>query len=286
MTNKTKLSAAALFSALVLGGSFVGSTVFAADTPQAGPDPTKDGSVSEVGHAYVTFTKNEKTPIHDPSNPGKDITPSNPSDTTGETGELTLDAIPSQLNFGTQESTGAGQKVNLLASNDSSRPVSQGDDKKTSDYTVNGDQVIFTQVTNVATTNPSWSLSATMGEFTATTGGATLPGAFITFGGGTNVLDKYDATSDTDAWVSGTDALETGVKLTAGTGSAQFVTSKQTGTLQQQWKVKDVTLTTPQAPAKGDYTADINWTLTAAPDTGTTTQDKTPDTTTNPGGGS
>lgn len=284
MTNKTKLSAAALFSALVLGGSSAGSTVFADAKP--GPDP-KGGSVSEVGHAYVTFTKDGTTPIHDPSNPGSDITPSNPNDSTNETGELTLDAIPSQLNFGTQESQGAGQVTKLLASTgDGVRQDSQGTDKKTSDQAIKDTRVIFTQVTNVATTNPSWSLSATMGEFT-NADGTNLPGAFITFGGGVNVLDKFTAaTADQAAsrvWTSdGVDDLTPDVQLTAGSGSAKFITSKQTGTFQQQWKVADVTLTTPQAPAKGDYTSEINWTLTAAPDDAGTT---TTDTTTNPGGG-
>lgn len=285
MTNKTKLSAAALFSALVLGGTFATSTVFAAG--QAGPDVTKDAaenSVNEVGHAYVTFTKDKPNTIHDPSDPGSTTTPSNPSDVTTETGELTLDAIPSSLNFGTQESTGAGQVVQLLASNATSATDSRekldiskgkdGDGLATSDHTGSAtsatDQVIFTQVTNVATTNPTWSLSATMTDFT-NADNATLPGAFITFGGGANVLDQYDATTKTQKWVNATDNLATDQTLTAGGGSTAFVSSAQTGTFQQQWNVKDVTLTTPQAPAKGDYTSEIDWSLTAAPATQTAT---------------
>lgn len=277
MTNKTKLSAAALFSALVLGGTFATSTVFADDTApaptgQAGPDPVKGGEVSEVGHAYVTFTKDKPNTIHDPSNPGSTTDPSNP-DETNETGELTLDAIPSSLNFGTQESDGAGQVVKLLASDDSSRAISKGaagDGITTSDHTGSWesatDKVLFTQVTNIATSNPTWELSATMSGFTNGTNKDALPGAFITFGGGMNVIDQYDKTTNKESWAKAKDDLTTGAVLTANDkDGVSFVTSDQTGIFQQQWNVNDVTLTTPTAPAKGEYTSNINWTLTATP---------------------
>lgn len=280
MTNKTKLSAAALFSALVLGGTFATGTVFAA---QAGPDPVNGGSVSETGHAYVTFTKDGSNPVVDPGNPNESL-PSDTPGVTGETGELTLDAIPLSLNFGTNEATGAGQVVNLLASNGTSatpadnRDLSAGKDDDGTATTdrqgASGNQVIFTQVTNVSTAKPTWTLSANMTDFT-NKAGETLPGAFITFGGGTNYLDKYDTTAAkaTHVWEPQTttdeanpnpNALTQDVQLAAG-GSATFLSTSATGTYQQQWDDSKVTLTTPEAPTKGAYTSTINWTLTAAP---------------------
>jgi hypothetical protein len=317
MTNKTKLSAAALFSALVLGGTFATSTVFAAGDPNVtnpstanvahdGPNKANNGTVTEVGHAYATFTRNGGGQVKTPSDPGISYTPSNSGDITNETGSLTLDAIPSSLNFGSQETTGVAQTVQLLQSEgkdyfsgnkdgstqdqtkDADGNLVQRTDSpngaKTSDFgsgtaadgkkSFGNNNTVFTQVTNLSSSKDiAWTLDAKLSNFykageTASTGkdksDNAIPGAFITLKGGKNVKDTV-AADGTESWKNATDTITGDVKLEANTTKTIISASKDKGVFQQQWNVGNVTLTAPDGAPVGQYTADIDWTLSTAP---------------------
>lgn len=298
MTKNVKLSADALFSALVLGGSFAGSTVFAKD----GATQSNGGTVTEVGHAYATFTRTSGGQVKTPSDPGISYTPGNSGDITNETGSLTLDAIPSSLNFGTQETTGVAQTVNLLPSTpgeDDDRAIS-GNGPATSDHGTDtagkelNNQTIFTQVTNVSSNTIQWSLSATLGAFykadksedvhtdAADIGEkeSAIPGAFITLTDGAAVHAEIKTGDTKLSWQPADKLMENSLKLDAGTGkSTEIIASNpQKGVFQQQWKDANVTLTAPQGAPVGKYAADIAWTLSASPadqldDVGTVQQD-------------
>lgn len=305
MTNKTKLSAAALFSALVLGGSFVGSTVFADDTApgavptgQAGPNQSNNGTVTEKGHAYVTFTRSTGPQVLNPSDPGISYTPNNSSDITNETGSLTLDAIPSSLNFGTNESTGHAQTVQLLQSEgkdfsnskDGSTPdqqtladgtkadrVDSPNGPKTSDSDINNFNEatkdatpvvkgIFTQVTNMTSGPVNWTLSATLSNFFKSGANATpgadnaIPGASIFMKNGKNVTDKT-----VTAWTDAETQIDAGLELKATQATTVVGSNAEKGTFQQQWNVGDVTLVAPEGAPIGQFEANIDWTLSAEP---------------------
>ncbi|WP_125708327.1 WxL domain-containing protein [Lacticaseibacillus porcinae] len=188
MTNKTKLSAAALFSALVLGGSFVGSTVFAGTVDPTGTEQTgdtsgatdstgttdtgattgttttakaahqgvnsTDGKVTEQGNAYVEITTSKDgNPVvtpGDPDTPVKPIDEGNNPNITNETGTLTLDAIPNTLNFGVNASTGTAQTIQLL-SGDQSYKDAQNDTR--TDATFNGSTTKTTDFGTSTTTD-------------------------------------------------------------------------------------------------------------------------------------
>ncbi len=254
MTNKSKFSVAALFSAAVLGGAFfaTNSTVNAA----AGEGATSDTPATETGHAYVSFTNDKTTPITDPSDPTK--TPSDNSDnSTGEIGDLTLDAIPASLNFGTNAS--GTTNIPLLSSSDAAagtadinNPISKGKDGD-GKATTDGSGFVFTQISKKVKDDVAYQLSAQLGDFTSADN--TLTGATITLANGKTQL------------LSGTEPNYTYV---AAGGSATTITNNatQTGTTQQKWADKDVSLQVPSAVAlKGDYTANITWTLAVVPAT-------------------
>ncbi|WP_390406449.1 WxL domain-containing protein [Lacticaseibacillus jixiensis] len=150
MTNKLKLSAAALFSAIALGGGAftTATTVFAegetsaattesTDTadktnndtpatndPNTGEDLTKEvevtnnaksdseKNVTATGHAYVSFSASDDEGPWNPGDP--DDKPDNPGNGTNDTGYLRLVAIPRILNFGDNKITGGDQTMTLL----------------------------------------------------------------------------------------------------------------------------------------------------------------------------
>lgn len=295
MTNTTKLSAAALFSALVLGAAFAGTNNVSA---QAGPNPDNKGTVTEQTHAYVTFTKDGGSKVKHPNDPGISYTPSNTTDITNETGSLTLDAIPSSLNFGTQETTGTSQTVQLLQS--AGKDFSNGKDGSTPDQNTAADgtktdrgissngpatsdathtdtdtnkttSYVFTQVTNVSS-NPgiAWTLSAKLSNFykaggTVDANNNAIPGAFITLKDGANVKDTKTDTTETWEPMKDSEAIDAGLKLEANTTKDIITASTNKGIFQQQWGVGNVTLTAPQGAPVGQYTANIDWTLSAEP---------------------
>ncbi|MCI1987061.1 MAG: WxL domain-containing protein [Lactobacillus sp.] len=278
MKMNMKLSAMALLSALVLGGTTTATAVFAAegDTPTettgtgdgtdttTTPAATKNGATDgtpakETGNAYVTFTKSTKPtgPI-DPKDPDK---PDDNNPGTGEVGDLTLDAIPNNLNFGTQEATAAAQTIELLAKEDATtdRPNSQGDDKATTDT----NHEIYTQVTDMAAAKPTWKLSATLNGFNGSLKDASITLAnarsqVLTGGNGTALA--WD-TTNADLPVVGKS-----ITLTSGTPADIVASSKMAGTTQQVWSTKEVHLNVPAgASAEGDYNATIDWTLAIVP---------------------
>ncbi|MFD1485888.1 WxL domain-containing protein [Lacticaseibacillus baoqingensis] len=269
MKKNMTLSAMALLSALVIGGSAAATTVFAAEgDPTTDPadttaatksGATADTPATETGDAYVTFTKSTKPtgPIN-PNHPTDD--PNNPG--TGEVGDLTLDAIPNVLNFGTQEATSAEQTITLLAAGDTAaanNPASQN--KPTTSVTDGDTHQIYTQVTDMAAAKPTWKLSATLNAFSGS-----LKDATINLSGAKS--QALTGSGDTLAWTTTAAAgneiptVAGDITLTPGQAADIVASSKATGTTQAVWDTKNVTLHVPAGTAvAGDYTATIDWTL-------------------------
>lgn len=308
MTNKTKFTAAALFSATILGLAFVGNNVHA---DGEGPSTTVAGTKTETGHAYATFERDTTGgQVKHPNDPGLSYTPDNSGDITHETGELTLDAIPSSLNFGTNTTTGASQTVKLLPSlGDTETPARSISDNgpATSDHgAASNDSTqaqddkskakIFTQVTNLATNGVQWKLSATLGAFykadtnadahaqytavdadhvEAAKAANAIPGAYITLKNGASVHDETDATTNVESWQPAAQALAGDVQLNAFEEKTIVDSNAQRGVFQQQWNDSDVTLTAPTGAPVGKFAADIAWTLSSTPATDTSAPENT-----------
>ncbi|WP_461225541.1 WxL domain-containing protein [Lacticaseibacillus suihuaensis] len=272
MKKNVKLTALALFSTLALTGVMAANSVSAAEV-----DPQKNPA-AETGHAYVTFTRNTTT------GPIKPTAPAGTTDTgkTNETGALTLDAIPTSLNFGTQEASATNTKINLLASTDTDRAVSQNE--ATTDISNDGtdpdatSRSIFTQVTNLlpaevtkdadgnvtAETPVTWNLSAQLSDFKTTDGASSLTGASITL----NSAKSQKLADDGKSWsVDPTNtSLSSNIVLKAGGAAYTYATSTDTGILQQVWDTKDVSLNVPTGSQTiGNSNATVTWTLSAVP---------------------
>lgn len=286
MTNTTKFTAAALFSALVLGAAFAGTNnVSAAQDGSESGLYTGHASTSETGHAYVEFNANDKgNPVITPGDPGTTTTPIDPGDNpniTNEVGSLTLDAIPASLNFGQNQSTGSAQTVKLL-SGDADTNTAAGDTRKnaisdanhTTDFGTDKDGkdfagILFAQETNLSSSaNIKWSLSAALSPFTLATSKTDpkqtgLDDATITLGSGVSAFAGKDGT-----WTKAATDLTTSdiVLKSDGTSIPIISGSMQKGVFQQQWKTANVSLNVPQAATVGKYTADIAWTLSATPE--------------------
>lgn len=292
MTNTTKLTAAALFSALVLGAAFAGTNNVSA---QAGPDTAKGGTVTETGHAYVTFQRGSQGQVKTPSDPGVSYTPDNPSDITNETGDLTLDAIPSSLNFGTNDITGVAQTVDLLPSAGDGKRELSSNGPATSDHgtdpdgKVANDDTIFTQVTNVSSNPVKWSLSATLSNFyvegtTVNKDKNAISGAYITMTDGKAVHAEAAPTAenpDAQTWADAATKLSADTKgvltFNANQSTPIIENATQQGVFQQQWKDSGVKLVAPNGVTVGQYAADMAWTLSVTPATDTTTTTPTGD---------
>lgn len=260
MTNKTKFSAAALFSAAVLGGAFFVTS----NTVNAASEAT-----AETGHAYVSFDNNKPNSIPNPSDPNSS-TPVPSENSTGETGDLTLDAIPASLNFGTN-ATGTTE-IPLLSNSDAkatNNPYSKGSDGN-GIATTDASGYVFTQITKSVKDDNAYLLSATLSNFKGTDGQDALKGATITLANGQAKL--LTGTAGNLAFTA-----TSAEKITNNSGSAIVLdaggkqvnitdAATQTGTTQQQWKTEDVSLQVPATEAlKGDYTANITWTLAVVP---------------------
>lgn len=236
MTKLTTLTLAALTVASI------STPVFAADAPQA---------AGSTGHVIVD-AGDDKTPT-DPTDP--DDKPG-----TGNTGLLTLDAVPS-LDFGHGSIDGADKTFDIAS-------INGKEAKKTADV----------QVTDKRATGEGWTV-------------------FVQYG---TVADKTTVTpTDTDAaWVDGTDdTLKLkGVKLVLPTAAAAWTlngddvttdgapvgdadvtvsgdaakvatadTDKGMGTWLGRMAADATKLTIPQGNKKGDYTANLVWTMAATP---------------------
>lgn len=267
MTKKS-LSVAALFSAAVLGGAFFATSNNASAT-------TVDKPYSQDGNAYVSFTKTKPNGPIDHS----DGSTSNPNsdDSTTDTGDLTLDAIPGTLNFGDHDTsdTSTGVDFELLPSTKADGLAKTGNREGDQHQTSGTEDWIYTQVTNLDATKPQWTLGVKLGTFKNLDDGKsnTLEGATIKFGSeASQLLDP----SATHGW----SALNQGITdftLTAGGADVKYVNSTQTGTTQQAWQAKNVILhVAKDQQLTGDYAATMTWTLSATAPTSTT---PTPDTT-------
>lgn len=250
MTNHTKLTAAALFSALVLGSSFVSSTVFADDTGtgtdtgtpadtsgttadpattvvktgQQGPNKDNGGTQTETGNAYVEITTNtDGNPVVDPKDPGEPVKPDDPN-VTKEIGSLTLDAIPRTLNFGKNVATGAAAKYALYSNDPDSRASDDtrgnaiSDTLHTTDTGTDTENnhykgIIFAQETNISSSaDVAWTLNAKLNKFTNySTGADSLPGAYITLASGASKILNTNAETGAKSWDDATDVVADGV---------------------------------------------------------------------------
>lgn len=321
MTNKVKFSAAALFSAAVLGGAFfvTNNTVHAADTPGGA---TAAQPATESGEAVVKFTKTSASPVLDPGT--GDSIPGD-SNGTGEIGPLTLDAIPKVFDFGSQEVTSAAQTIELL-DGATSRTVNANPSKvqatnadgslkytetqvqqkdangdpvvdgngdpvydtiktpvmedvaetgarqatsETHSYTRDGNQVVFTQVTDADKTNPTWTLGLDVSKFSDGTND-TLDGATISFDNGVAQIPNPDETAAaTTPYVSSaaTTMLSSFSVKAGDTTPTNYVTaSTEKGISQQVWNTKDIHLNVPAGQSsEGVSTAIMNWTLAVVP---------------------
>ncbi|WP_262315174.1 WxL domain-containing protein [Lacticaseibacillus parakribbianus] len=264
MKKNVKLTALALFSTLALTGVMAANSV-SADTV----DPQTTPAV-ETGHAYVTFTRNSTTGPLNPGKPGEGETET----PTNETGALTLDAIPTSLNFGTQEASATNTVINLLASTDNDRGISPAG-PATTDVNDGTERVVYTQVTNLlpaevttvdgtkTSTPVNWNLSAQLSGFTTDTGAESLKGASIVMKSGVN----QKLSDDGAAWIAPTSAtLSDNIVLSAGGDAVSYASGDENGILQQVWNTKNVTLNVPtSAQTIGNSTATVTWTLTATP---------------------
>lgn len=254
MTNHTKLTAAALFSALVLGSSFVSSTVFADDTGtgtdtgtpadtsgtstdpatttvetgKQGPNKDNGGTQTETGNAYVEITTNtDGNPVVDPKDPGEPVKPDDPN-VTKEIGSLTLDAIPRTLNFGKNVATGAAAKYALYSNDPDSRASDDtrgnaiSDTLHTTDTGTDTENnhykgIIFAQETNISSSaEVAWTLNAKLNKFTNyTTGADSLPGAYITLTSGASKILNTDPNTNKKTWADATDLKDDNDQVTS-----------------------------------------------------------------------
>lgn len=248
MTKLTTLTLAALTVASI------STPVFAADAPQA---------AGSTGHVIVD-AGDDKTPT-DPTDP--DDKPG-----TGNTGLLTLDAVPS-LDFGHGSIDKADKAFDLVSVNGKGVTDDAGDTGKNS-------KTADVQVTDKRATGEGWTV-------------------FVQYG--TVAADRTTVTPTTDtddAWVDGTDKTLKlkGVKLVLPTAAAAWTlngddvttdgapvgdadvtvsgaaakvatadTDKGMGTWLGRMAADATKLTIPQGNKKGDYTANLVWTMAATP---------------------
>lgn len=202
---------------------------------------------SAVSKANITFTIPDDTPpVLDPTDPEEPYEPTDPSDPqdepTNQAGALTLDYV-SSVNFDEQPIDASEQ----IYQSTTLRP--------------------FIQVTDRRGTGEGWHVTAKMGAFT-NEGQESLPGAELTFTNGT-VISKSTSTSaaptpsDPVALVPGEDAVMV-VNAAEDEGLGSWLTRWFPKTAGE--KNDSVTLTVPAGAATiGNHTAEITWTLTAAP---------------------
>lgn len=305
MTNKLKLSAAALFSAIALGGGAftTATTVFAAgdpaDTATAedtssptdpkdttdNPDPTTGKEITEevpltnnstdpakkdvtaTGHAYVSFTT---TDDEGPWDPGDPKNPDDDNNKTGDTGYLRLVAIPSVLNFGNNKITGGDQTMTLLhgPSDKDRASVATGNTPQTTDGTGNSDVGgAFVIGTQVMNVDPLKPEWHLSAKLSDFSDGTNkLTGASIKFSDG--IQQGITTTNGNRAWtkLAGDEGSLTEMTLIAGGGAESYKTSKATGATQQIWKDSNVELTVPgDQIIASSFTANIDWNLSASP---------------------
>nr|WP_243875702.1 WxL domain-containing protein [Lactiplantibacillus plantarum] len=200
----------------------------------------------------------------DPSKPG--------TGGTNNLGPLSLDAVPTHLNFGQHSIPTMDTAYPLLspsAAEDQLATATDGQKYATVGGQKNGQDSVYTQVTDTRDTPSGWQLTAQLSALTATDG-TTMTGSYVTLTSGTA---QY-LNASTSKWVTATDqnqaTLPAVIKLTPGATQQTLIagtTSQQgVGTNQQIWNVNDVALHVKggRVMAK-NYSGTITWQLNSLP---------------------
>ncbi|AXH05740.1 cell surface protein [Lactiplantibacillus plantarum] len=200
----------------------------------------------------------------DPSKPG--------TGGTNNLGPLSLDAVPTHLNFGQHSIPTMDTAYPLLspsAAEDQLATATDGQKYATVGGQKNGQDSVYTQVTDTRDTPSGWQLTAQLSALTATDG-TTMTGSYVTLTSGTA---QY-LNASTSKWVTATDqnqaTLPAVIKLTPGATQQTLIagtTSQQgVGTNQQIWNVNNVALHVKggRVMAK-NYSGTITWQLNSLP---------------------
>lgn len=224
--------------------------------------------------ADVSFTSNggSTTPV-DPDNPD------NPGG--GNTGPLSLDAVPTYLNFGTHTQPNIDTAYTLLSKSASQDSLATANDDKTQNVTTSStkgsNDVIYTQVSDSRGTGAGWQLKAQLSDITASDG-QVLTDASVVLTGGTPQYLTGEAKQQ--SWITAADAnqatVSTPIVLNAGAASTTDVATAVAGSKvgdgqgmgvnQQYWNTNNVQLHVKggHAAAK-NYSGNIVWTLNSTP---------------------
>ncbi|WP_105956978.1 WxL domain-containing protein [Apilactobacillus quenuiae] len=125
-----------------------------------------------------TFPVDPITPQNELPNDGKN---NNITD-TNSSGELTLDAVPTDLNF--------GQTTNQAENGNNNETIYNNQN--------NNGQYYYTQVTDNRNNKPGWNLTATLSNPMQSENGAKLKGASITFNSNDGAKPAYGNATETD----------------------------------------------------------------------------------------
>ncbi|RDG26837.1 WxL domain-containing protein [Lactiplantibacillus plantarum] len=191
---------------------------------------------------------------------------------TNNLGPLSLDAVPTHLNFGQHSIPTMDTAYPLLspsAAEDQLATATDGQKYATVGGQKNGQDSVYTKVTDTRDTPSGWQLTAQLSALTATDG-TTMTGSYVMLTSGTA---QY-LNASTSKWVTATDqnqaTLPAVIKLTPGATQQTLIagtTSQQgVGTNQQIWNVNNVALHVKggRVMAK-NYSGTITWQLNSLP---------------------
>ncbi|WEE35813.1 WxL domain-containing protein [Lactiplantibacillus paraplantarum] len=200
----------------------------------------------------------------DPSKPG--------TGGTNNLGPLSLDAVPTYLNFGQHSIPTMDTAYPLLApsaAEDQLATATDGQKYATVGGQKNGQDSVYTQVTDTRDTPSGWQLTAQLSALTANDG-TTMTGSYVTL---TSGIAQY-LNASTNKWVTSADqnqaTLPAMIKLTPGATQQTLIagtTGQQgVGTNQQIWNVNNVALHVQggRVMAK-NYSGTITWQLNSLP---------------------
>ncbi|RKD28397.1 WxL domain-containing protein [Lactiplantibacillus paraplantarum] len=200
----------------------------------------------------------------DPSKPG--------TGGTNNLGPLSLDAVPTHLNFGQHSIPTMDTAYPLLApsaAEDQLATATDGQKYATVGGQKNGQDSVYTQVTDTRDTPSGWQLTAQLSALTANDG-TTMTGSYVTL---TSGIAQY-LNASTNKWVTSADqnqaTLPAMIKLTPGATQQTLIagtTGQQgVGTNQQIWNVNNVALHVQggRVMAK-NYSGTITWQLNSLP---------------------
>lgn len=265
MKSTIKLISASALALLTLSTSV---PAFAATTPAAAPAPAKTtGKISLTADPDATHPGDgdDGNDGNNPTDPNNPDTPGEGNDNTGQNGPFTLDVVPN-YNFGTH--TVENQEKTYYALYTSNATTNKGkgvlDDKRLANP--------YVQVTDLREENSGWNVTAQITDF-KTTAGKVLTGAVLTMPTGTTHLagDKDDATTNPKPTtksiaLNGTSQAFMSAEKSAGIGTWMDYMFENNNTAVDDATDKNATsLYIPQGNSAGDYSADLTWTLSDAP---------------------